>query len=59
MKAKTIMNTVGITMAVGSAAMLIGSAVMQPSLKKKAMKTVNTAMKRAGDLLDDVQDFLK
>ena len=59
MKAKTIMNTVGITMAVGSAAMLIGSAVMQPSLKKKAMNTVNTAMKRAGDLLDDVQDFLK
>lgn len=59
MKAKTIMNTVGITMAVGSAAMLIGSAVMQPGLKKKAMKTVNTAMKRAGDLLDDVQDFLK
>ena len=59
MKAKTIMNTVGITMAVGSAAMLIGSAAMQPSLKKKALKTVNTAMKRAGDLLDDVQDFLK
>ena len=59
MKAKTIMNTVGITMAVGSAAMLIGSAAMQPNLKKKALKTMNTAMKRAGDLLDDVQDFLK
>ncbi len=59
MKAKSIMNTVGITMAVGSAAMLIGSAALQPSLKKKAMKTMNTAMKRAGDLLDDVQDFLK
>ncbi len=59
MKAKSIMNTAGITMAVGSAAMLIGSAALQPSLKKKAMKTMNTAMKRAGDLLDDVQDFLK
>ncbi len=59
MKAKSIMNTVGITMAVGSAAMLIGSAALQSSLKKKAMKTMNTAMKRAGDLLDDVQDFLK
>ena len=59
MKTKTIMNTLGITMAVGSAAMLITSAAMQPSLKKKALKTMNTAMKRAGDLLDDVQDFLK
>ncbi|MBQ7598754.1 MAG: hypothetical protein IJU56_09270 [Clostridia bacterium] len=58
MKTKTVLNTVGVTMGVGSAAMLIGAAVMQPKLKKKAMKTMNVAMKRAGDLLDNVQDFL-
>ncbi len=58
MKTKTVLNAVGITMGVGCAAMLIGSAAMQPKLKKKAMKTMNTAMKRAGDLLDNVQDFL-
>lgn len=59
MKTKSVLSAVGVTMAVGSAAMLVGSAMMQPSLKKKAMKTVNTAMKRAGDLLDGFQDFLK
>ena len=57
MKTNTMMKTAGVAMAVGSAAMLVGSAFMQPSLKKKAMKTVNTAMKRAGDLLDNVQDL--
>ena len=59
MKTKTILSTVGITMAVGSAAMLLGSAAIQPGFKNKALKTMNKTMKRAGDLLDDVQDFLK
>ncbi len=59
MKTKSVLSAVGVTMAVGSAVMLVGSAMMQPSLKKKAMKTVNTAMKRVGDLLDGFQDFLK
>lgn len=58
MKTKTVLSALGITMALGSAATLTGAAVMQPKLRKKAMKTVNSAMKRAGDLLDDVQDFL-
>ena len=59
MKSKKVFTALGVTMAVGSAAMLAGGAMMQPNLNKRAMKTAQKAIRRAESLFDDVQDLLK
>lgn len=49
------MKTIGLTMAAGSAAMMIGSTMMGTSAKKSAKKF----MKKAGDSISSVVDSLQ
>ena len=59
MKMKTVLTACGTAMAVGAGAMLIGSAAVNPSMKKMYKKKANKALKYVGNMLDDVQDLLK
>lgn len=59
MKAKTVMGAVGAAMAAGSCALLAGAAAAQPSVKKQYKKKASKAIRRVGDLLDDVQDLFR
>ena len=59
MKAKTVMGALGAAMAVGSCALLAGSAAANPSMKKLYKKKASKAIRQVGDMLDDVQDLFK
>ena len=55
MKKMQIAKGVGIGMAVGGAAGLLGGAMMKPSYQKTAKKTVNRALKTFSNVLDALQ----
>ena len=59
MKAKTVMGALGAAMAVGSCALLVGSAAASPSMKKMYKKKASKAIRQVGDMIDDVQDLFK
>ncbi len=59
MKTKTVMGALGAAMAVGSCALLVGSAAANPSMKKMYKKKAGKAIKQVGEMLDDVQDLFK
>lgn len=59
MKTKTVLSAVGGAMAAGACAMLVGAVKADPSMKKMYKKTANKALRRMGNLLDDVQDLIK
>lgn len=54
-KKMRIAKGVGIGMAVGGAAGLIGGAMMKPGYQKTAKKTVNRALKTFSNVLDALQ----
>ncbi|MCR4925969.1 MAG: hypothetical protein K5917_06745 [Clostridiales bacterium] len=49
----------GIAMAIGSAATMIGSSMMKGSKMKKAKKTVNKAFNTMADIVDNVQGIMQ
>ena len=52
-------KTIGAIMAVGGAAAIISSAVMNNgSTKRQMKKTANKAMKTIGDVLDGIQSMM-
>lgn len=59
MKTKMMLGGLGVTMAVGAAALLAGSAMQSTSLKKMYKKKAAKALKSMEGMLDGVQDFLK
>ena len=59
MKTKTILGGIGVTMALGSAALFVSSAMQTPSLKKTYKKKAAKALKSMEGMLDDVQSLLK
>ena len=59
MKTKTILSTLGVTMAVGGAALFAGGLMQSPSWKKVYKKKATKALKTMEGMLDDVQDLLK
>lgn len=59
MKMKNVMAGLGVTMAVGSAACIVTSAMSNPSLKKTAKKKASKALKSMENMLDDMQYLFK
>ncbi|MBQ5968498.1 MAG: hypothetical protein IKN72_08810 [Clostridia bacterium] len=59
MKTKMILGSLGVTMAVGGAALLARGAMQSPSWKKAYKKKAGKAIKAMEGMLDDVQDLLK
>ena len=59
MRAKTVMGAVGAAMAAGSCALLVGAAAAAPSMKKLYKKKASKAIRRVGEMLDDVQDLFQ
>ncbi len=55
----SMMKGMGVGMAVGGAAALLGTSMMSSGMKKQTKKNAMKAMKVVGDFLDDVQDRLK
>lgn len=54
-----MMKGMGIGMAVGGAAALVGTSMMSSGMKKQTKKNAMKAMKVVEGFLDDVQDRLK
>ena len=59
MKTKSVMTGLGITMAVGSAALMMTGAMSKPSIAKTYKKKAAKAIKSMESILDDMQYMLK
>lgn len=61
MKTKTASTVkgMGIGMAIGGAAGLLGNAFMSKSARKTTKKNVNKAMRMVGDMLDGLDGLVK
>ncbi len=49
----------GIGMAVGGAAAMLGVAMMNPSMKKQTKRNAMKAMRTFGDVMDSMQTMIK
>ena len=59
MKMKSVMTGLGVTMAVGSAALMMTGAMSKPSIAKTYKKKAAKAIKSMESILDDMQYMLK
>ena len=56
---KSTVKSLGIGMAIGGTALAVGSAMMSKPAQKATKKNIAKAVKAAGDMLDNVQHWLK
>ena len=59
MSSTTFTKGLGIAMAIGSMAVMVGSSMAKGSRKRKAKKTVNKAINTVSDIFDNVQDMMQ
>lgn len=58
-KTGMLIRGLGIGMAVGGAAAMIGASMMSPSLKRQSKRNAMKAMKTFNGLMDDMQHMMK